>query len=177
MSSPQRIPRSARISPAKPAARPTPARRGILRTLSQDESLYASIVGDQFPKPTVRRTVSFDITETRTYPRVLDDSQHGPALSIGWEPVSTDVTTVQDFYLEHAISSRGEMQPLRPEERIDILVKAGYKKKDLIQHMMPAPMKASEADRAVPAKLSESKTVVYKLKRAAQKLTGNNAAA
>lgn len=152
-------------------------RVGILRTESND----ASIVGDQSHKPRIRRNVSFDTTEIRSYPRVMDKSQEGPALSIGWKPVDTEVTTVQERYFERCTASRGEIRPLRVEQRIDVLLEAGYSKKEIIRHLTgeKAIQKAIEASSSSSYSKSQSKpkTVTHKLRKMASKMTTFNAAA
>lgn len=131
MKTSRRIPRSARSRTDIP--RPP---SGILRTKSLEESLCSASARDGRPTRRVYRNVSFDTTEIRTYPRVLDKSVDGPALSIGWKPVLTEFTTVQERDMDRYIATRGEMKPLKIEQRIDVLLDAGYCKKELVQHMV-----------------------------------------
>ncbi|CAB9508310.1 expressed unknown protein [Seminavis robusta] len=141
----------------------------ILKIQTQAESLYSSAVQDEKP-PTSKCqcNVSFDITEIRVYPQMLDTSCEGAALTIGWEPVSTEVTTVQEYYLEHSSnlrSSDGKLRAMKPEHRISILINAGYSRDELYHHMVSFSLMEEEA------KL-QSKTIYSKLRKAALKFTG-----
>jgi hypothetical protein len=151
---PRRAPRSSR-SPV------TKGTRSILRTKSHEESLYATIIRDEQPR--IRRNVSFDTTEIRSYPRVFDKSQEGPALSIGWKPLSTEVTTVMERELERT-SRRGEVRPLKLEQRVDILLNAGYQKKEIINHLL-AGVKPVQVASSKP----KNKNVADKLMKMASK--------
>ena len=141
---------------------------GILRTKSLDESLSGSSRDEQ-SSPRIRRNVSFDTTEIRTYPRLLDKSQDGPALSIGWKPVETEITTVQERYFERSYNTRGEIRPLRVEQRIDILLDAGYSKKEIIRHL--AGVSILELKHQPKPQPLKTKSVTHKLKKIASKMT------
>ena len=80
--------------------------------------------------------VSFDITETREYPLLFDDSRHDrPAmLTLGWNYQVVDVSTVQDFDFNRAYrrqKSGSSVRVWQPAERIGLLLDAGYQLREL----------------------------------------------
>ncbi|CAB9508311.1 expressed unknown protein [Seminavis robusta] len=151
--------------------------RGILKVPTQAESLFSSAVQEEKPLTKRQSNVTFDITEIRVYPLLLDTSCGGPALTIGWKPVSGDVMTVQEYYLENSTNMRrsNKLRGIKPEDRISMLLNAGYDKEELYNHVLTFKLK-EEQER------QQSKTIYRKLRKAALKitalkLTGLNAAA
>ena len=80
--------------------------------------------------------VAFDVTETRDYPLLFDDSRHdGPAmLTLDWNYQVGDVSTVQEFDFNrayHRQNTGGSVRVWQPAERIVLLLEAGYKLHEL----------------------------------------------
>ncbi|CAB9496599.1 expressed unknown protein [Seminavis robusta] len=115
--------------------------RTILKVQTQTESLSSVMIDEslnsskKLPRSRPQKRVAFDTTEIRTYPRLLDTSHAGLALTIGWEPVSTNVTTVQEFCLEQSTPSLGMISPYHPNARILLLLGAGYEIAEILQHV------------------------------------------
>lgn len=87
-------------------------------------------------RATLTMRVSFDITETREYPLLFDDSRHdGPAmLTLGWNYQTSDVSTVRDFDSRrsyHRQTTKGSVRVWQPAERIGLLLEAGYQLREL----------------------------------------------
>ncbi|CAB9496598.1 expressed unknown protein [Seminavis robusta] len=130
--------------------------RSILKVQTQNESLFSALIDEslyssKLPRSRPQKRVAFDTTEIRTYPRLLDTSHAGLALTIGWEPVATNVTTVQEFYLEQSAPSLGMIVPFHPNARILILLNAGYEIAEILQHVQSV----SRTLRTVPVECSK----------------------
>ena len=106
-----------------------PVRPGILKSEG----------GSDTPKR--RHPVSFDITEVREYPIILDGSRRDEPvmLTLGWQYKSADVTTVQEYdlvKLDNRERTGGVVRRLGPSERAAILISAGFSIKDLGRHLL-----------------------------------------
>ncbi|CAB9508312.1 expressed unknown protein [Seminavis robusta] len=144
---------------------------GILKIQTQEDSLAATS-----PVRKQSRHVSFGDTQIHTFPRILDTIREGPALTIGWEPVSSKVLTFQEFYLVYR-SINGKPRPLIADDRIVILLDAGCEKEELLQHFLPASVKEQQQQQQQQqqqeqSKPPPSKTMYGKVRKAALKLTG-----
>lgn len=103
---------------------------GIMRTSTLDESIHS--VGTAGRRSSsCRMPVSFDIVEIRDHAIILDESRNGPALTIDWKAIRTEVTTVQEFDCTREVR-KVRLLPLA--ERVAILMRAGYSKENLCDH-------------------------------------------
>jgi len=105
----------------------------ILKIKTQDESLS----GNAEDKNNNTKSVSFDSTEIREYPMLLDTSRHEDGMAmftIGWDILESNVMTVQDFDRLRKLSTKSidhQAQKYHPSVRAGILLRAGYKLQDL----------------------------------------------
>lgn len=112
--------------------------RGILKKKTVEESLSAD-----FPWMSSRSfgsnagtVVTFDTVEINEHPITLGVHPSveggGPPIELEWQSQSYEVTTVDDFEHARAAAEGGRtVRKLGPEERIDLLVKAGFTRSEL----------------------------------------------
>ncbi|CAB9496600.1 expressed unknown protein [Seminavis robusta] len=106
-----------------------------LKFKTQIDSLYEAMREEKKHRTRPQHNVTFGLTEIHTHPRLLDTAREGPSLTIGWEPVSKRVTTVQDHHME-CKPSLDTMLPLHPDDRISILCHAGCSTHDMLRHFL-----------------------------------------
>ena len=111
------------------------------------------------------------------------------ALTVSWRPVSTEVTTVQDFELQRASSGRGSSaRRLARDERVALLMNAGYKLEHICQiqeksrSLSPKkPTKSKDDSKAKCSKIDDKtkapKTMLQRVQKAAKKMVKSNDAA
>ncbi|CAB9508309.1 expressed unknown protein [Seminavis robusta] len=167
---------------------------GILkRSSTMDESTLSNTLRRSTGSmgSTRRMPVSFDIVEIHEHAMIHDKSRAGPALTIDWAPMNTEVTTVQEFDCNKC--HKKNVRAYNPAERASILMKAGYKLEDLCFHELAEDIKkeVQKANRrnktpkrhmSSPSSISTSttstsntknKTMYSMVKKAAKKLVVN----
>lgn len=147
--------------------------KGILKQRTMEESLSESSRRRRSPK----RSCSFDVVEIREHEIILDTSDDIlAALTVSWKSVSTEITTVIDFEIERC-PRRGKVRSLEREERISLLLRAGYKLDDICIAKSPkSPTKSKTKSSKSKSSRSEktTKTVLKRMRTAAKKMVKHN---
>ena len=113
-----------------------------------------------------RKSVTFDTTEIRKFPIMLDSSRKGDAaLTIGWKHHDTEVTTVQDFDMERAFHGTGNARLLCKQERAAVLNRCGYSRSDILRHLAGQDIQKEKEAIKDPKMFSKMKRKIKKLSR------------
>lgn len=113
-----------------------------------------------------RKSVTFDTTEIRKFPIMLDSSRKGDAaLTIGWKHHDTEVTTVQDFDMERAFHGTGNARMLCKHERAAVLNRCGYSRNEIFRHLLTGQDCKKEKEVKDPKTFSKVKRTMKKISR------------
>lgn len=107
--------------------------RGILKKKTIRESLESDL---SCSNASIRTMVTFDSVEISEHPITLGVNpavaDGGPPIEIEWECQSYELTTVDDFEQSKEGNLR-TIKKLRAEARIDLLLKAGFTREELVR--------------------------------------------
>jgi len=118
---------------------------GILKRKTMEESLSCSSTAIGYNKTggssngSLGTAVTFDSVEINEHPITLGDNPSvadgGPPIEIEWEAQSYEVTTVDEFeeirLARIANRQWNRIRKLGPEERMNIVIKAGFSREEL----------------------------------------------
>jgi hypothetical protein len=145
--------------------------KGILKRRTMEESLQVRFV----PRLSTRKKCFFDLVEVREHEIILDKPLSSDdimaALTVAWNPVSKQISTVHDFELERSDGRRGKnVRSLPTEERISLLIRAGFQLEDICLARVPDSPNKSKTRNATPgSKCRKPPTTVLSRMRFAAK--------